>query len=247
MSSENSISNSKWPVIAGITRMTTIDYPEMLSTVFYTQGCQWRCQYCHNPELLSTRLTDPSSSKSLPWEQLMDYLDSRKGLLDAVVFSGGEPLIQPGLDKAMKLIKEKGFKIGIHTSGVLPQKTSLILPYLDWVGLDVKCMPENYGKITQRKKGLDAVWDVLEQLLAADVILECRTTVFWSLTPVNEILELAKLLASKGVKKYILQIGRAGNCLTKKLNKLENLPPEELPELLLELDKLFDEFVVRDN
>ena len=82
--------------IGGITPLTTIDFPGRLAAVLYCQGCPWRCSYCHNPELL-----DATTPAEMDWPQVLAFLRKRQGLLDGVVFSGGEPTLQAGLPQAL--------------------------------------------------------------------------------------------------------------------------------------------------
>ena len=129
--------------IGGLTPCTTIDYPGELSAVIFCQGCPWRCAYCHNPELLPEYLEHGISLASV-----MAFLEKRRGLLDAVVFSGGEPTMQAGLADVMSSVRQKGFLVGLHTSGAFPDKLDQILPLTDWVGMDIKAPFDEYEAIT---------------------------------------------------------------------------------------------------
>src|SRR5574343_2028982 len=123
--------------VGGLTPFTTIDFPGRLAAVVFCQGCPWRCGYCHNPHLHSPR------DGERPWGEVLGWLETRRGLLDGVVFSGGEPLLQRGL--------------------------AAVLPALDWVGFDVKGPFEDYRRITGAGAGGEAARDSLARLLAAGV------------------------------------------------------------------------------
>jgi len=129
--------------IGGFTPSTTIDYPDRLAAVIFCQGCPWRCGYCHNRELL-----DAAAPGKIPWDEILTFLDRRRGLLDAVVFSGGEPTLQPGLKEAILAVRERGFLTGLHTGGAYPDALAEILPHLDWVGMDIKAPFADYERIT---------------------------------------------------------------------------------------------------
>lgn len=129
--------------IGGFTPCTTIDYPGELAAVIFCQGCPWRCGYCHNPYL-----QDTGRAGTIAWDDLCRFLAKRRGLLDAVVFSGGEPTMQVGLSKAAKMVREMGFKVGLHTAGPWPERVLACLPHLDWVGMDIKAPFEEYEAIT---------------------------------------------------------------------------------------------------
>ena len=119
--------------VAGLTPYSSIDYPGCLSAVVWVQGCPWRCTYCHNPHLQS-RTAPPQ----MHWDAVMAFLRKRAGLLDAVVFSGGEATTDRHLAAAMADTKALGYKIGLHTAGCYPERLKAVLPLVDWVGLDIK-------------------------------------------------------------------------------------------------------------
>ncbi|MBP8264734.1 MAG: anaerobic ribonucleoside-triphosphate reductase activating protein, partial [Pseudomonas sp.] len=98
--------------VGGFVPLTTLDYPGRLACVLFCQGCAWRCRYCHNPGLIVPRGKDEK-----PWPEVLDFLRRRQGLLEAVVFSGGEPTLQAALPAAIAEVRELGFKIGLHTAG----------------------------------------------------------------------------------------------------------------------------------
>lgn len=129
--------------IGGLAPFTTIDYPDHLAAVLFCRGCPWRCGYCHNRSLLEVE-----GAGDLCWEKVSAFLDSRRGLLDAVVFSGGEPTMQPYLKHAVQVVREKGFLVGLHTAGAFPETLNEVLPCLDWVGMDLKAPFHEYARIT---------------------------------------------------------------------------------------------------
>ena len=130
--------------IGGLTRLSSVDYPGKLAAVVFCQGCAWRCSYCHNPHLL------PRSSRTLiPWGDIRRFLRARQGLLDAVVFSGGEPTLQRALASAMREVKAMGFLVGLHTAGIVPRRLQEVLPLLDWVSMDLKAPFEEHERVTR--------------------------------------------------------------------------------------------------
>ena len=129
--------------VGGLTRCTTIDYPGELAAVVFCQGCPWRCTYCHNKHLMSER-----ADTAMSWKEILRFLERRRGLLDAVVFSGGEPTLQACLVEAISTVKGFGFLIGIHTAGAFPEVIKQVLPLVDWVGMDIKAPFEEYEWIT---------------------------------------------------------------------------------------------------
>ncbi|EXJ16524.1 Ribonucleotide reductase of class III (anaerobic), activating protein [Imhoffiella purpurea] len=185
--------------IGGFTRLTTIDYPGELSAVVFCQGCPWRCRYCHNADLL-----DAGTPGFIPWPDIRGFLEQRIGLLDALVFSGGEPTAQSALGAAIRETRALGFKVGLHTGGAYPDRLRALLPLVDWVGLDIKALPREYPAITGvADSGLRA-WESLDLLLAARVPVEVRTTLMPDWTP-EQIAELAHGIADAGVEHYCIQ------------------------------------------
>ncbi|HEY8710991.1 MAG TPA: anaerobic ribonucleoside-triphosphate reductase activating protein, partial [Burkholderiaceae bacterium] len=162
--------------VGGLTPFTTIDYPGQLAAVVFVQGCPWRCVYCHNPHLQRRDATAPTA---LQWEDVRRWLERRTGLIDAVVFSGGEPTRDPALPEAMAQARALGFRIGLHTAGLYPQRLQQVLPLADWVGLDVKAPladDDRYARITGVRGSAAPVRRSLAAVRASGVDFECRTT-----------------------------------------------------------------------
>lgn len=201
---------SRWPClpVAGLTPMTTLDYPDHLAAVIFLQGCPLRCGYCHNPQML-----EPSRAKPDEWAEVEAFLETRRGLLEGVVFSGGEPTLHADLPLAAERVRALGFKVGLHTAGVYPRRLAAMLPYLDWVGLDVKGPDALFDAIVGRPGMGAAHRESLTQLLASDVAFECRTTVHWRDINLEDLRCLALDLAAQGVEHYAIQVARTGQCL----------------------------------
>ncbi len=218
------------PAVGGLTPFSTVDWPGTLAAVVFIAGCPWRCHYCHNPEL-QTR------AARYDWREVRAFLETRQGLLDAVVFSGGEPLSEPRLPSMMRDARRMGFRIGLHTAGIYPLRLADVLRYLDWVGLDIKADAQGYDDITGRRDSQRPAQACLTQLLTSGVDFECRIT--WHPHWLDEarLLVLARELARRGVKRFAVQRARAR--------------PDTPPALLLSaqaqtvLHGLFDAFAYR--
>ncbi|MBT8438845.1 MAG: anaerobic ribonucleoside-triphosphate reductase activating protein [Gammaproteobacteria bacterium] len=186
--------------IGGITPLTTIDFPDALSAVIFCQGCPWRCRYCHNSTLVKR-----NTETRYRWKDILKKLGQRVGLLDAIVFSGGEPTLQPGLHDAIHDIKALGFKAGLHTAGCYPEKLEKLLPSLDWVGFDIKAPAEDYDQITGVSNSGDKAWQSLELLQNSNVDYEVRITVHDDLLPDDRLKTLLQRLSVMGIKNIALQ------------------------------------------
>jgi len=191
--------------VGGLTPMTSIDFPGRLAAVLYCQGCPWRCAYCHNPELRERR-----QKRGLQWSQVLGFLKRRQGLLDAVVFSGGEPTLQSKLVDAVQEVKALGFEVGLHTAGAYPQRLGSLLPLLDWVGMDVKAPFHRYEKVIGVSANDSRIRESISRVLQSGVAHEFRTTVDLKLLSERDILSLAHVLKDLGVSHYVLQECRYG-------------------------------------
>lgn len=225
--------------VGGLTRLSTTDWPGMLAAVVFCQGCPWRCGYCHNPHLI------PSHSEGeLPWGEVIAFLERRVGLLDAVVFSGGEPTSQAGLADAMREVRTLGFRIGLHTGGAYPRRLAEVLPLVDWVGFDVKAPFADYPHTTGVAGSGAPAKASLEMLLASGVAHEIRTTVHPALLPDAALAGLARQLAASGVKRYVVQAFRAQGCADATL-KAHTARERPLHAVANELAELFPDFSLR--
>ncbi|MFZ5558740.1 MAG: anaerobic ribonucleoside-triphosphate reductase activating protein [Pseudomonadota bacterium] len=189
--------------IGGLTPLSLTDYPGQLAAVVFCQGCAWRCGYCHNPHLLP-----PRAGGGVEWRDVVRFLRRRVGLLDAVVFSGGEPTRQPGLAAAAAQARALGFHVGLHTAGVHPRRLEAVLPQVDWVGFDVKAPFHAYAAITGVEGSGAAALASLRLVLASGVGHEVRTTVHPALLPPAGLLELARTLVAMGVARFVVQEAR---------------------------------------
>ncbi len=169
--------------IAGLVPFSTVDWPGKIAASVFLQGCPWKCPYCHNREIL-----DPRVPGQIPWAQVEELLSKRRGLLDGLVFSGGEALMQASdhrgvsaLEDALRRVHSLGFKTGLHTAGAYPERLRHLLDQglLDWVGLDVKALPSEYEMVTGSPIASARVEASLESLVShPEVDSEVRLTLW---------------------------------------------------------------------
>ena len=227
--------------IAGVETFSMVDYPGQMSAVIFTQGCPWRCPFCHNAELQTIK-----TETGFIWKNFLKFLEVRKGRLNAVVFSGGEPLMQDSLIEAITEVKKIGdFKIGLHTGGYRPEMLKKVLPYVDWVGFDIKAPLEEsrYQEIIQVNQ-LSKVKESLDLLLKSGKHFECRTTCDPRFLSINDILRIGEELSQMGVKEYYIQQYRpiASDTTTKDTDCEKFF---HCTELLTKLKTLFEKFDIR--
>lgn len=186
--------------VGGLTPLTTIDFPGRLAAVVFCQGCPWRCVYCHNPHLIPAD-TPPERS----WEAVRVFLARRRGLLDGVVFSGGEPTLQSALPEAMREVRDMGFQVALHTAGMYPERLAAVLPMLDWVGLDIKAPAHLHDAIVGAPGGHARVLASLDLILASGVAHQCRTTWSPELYDAETLAAMTAGLADRGVRHWTRQ------------------------------------------
>ncbi|WP_435738215.1 anaerobic ribonucleoside-triphosphate reductase activating protein [Cellulosimicrobium sp. PMB13] len=202
-------------VLAGTSPLSTVDWPGRLVATVFTQGCPWRCGYCHNPGLIPVAPPAPPRTERAPriegaprWPDVLAFLERRRGLLDGVVFSGGEPTLHPGLLGAIDDVRALGFAVGLHTGGAWPARLARLLPFVDWVGLDVKHLPSRYPAVTGTAPSGPRAFESLAVLLRSGVDHEVRTTVDPHVHTRTELVALGAHLHRLGVRRWVLQEAR---------------------------------------
>ena len=193
-------------VIAGLQKMTLLDYPGKVACTVFLQGCNFRCPFCHNRDLLDT------APEAIGREELLAFLNKRKGLLDAVCISGGEPTLQPDLEPLMREIKALGYAVKLDTNGSRPAvlKHLVAQGLLNYVAMDVKNSPAQYANtIGMDTPAPDAMEESLSFLLSNAVDYELRTTVVAELHSEQSVEELGRWLhrlsPEQKAKRFFLQ------------------------------------------
>lgn len=208
--------------VGGLEKLSAVDWPGMLAAVVFCQGCAWRCRYCHNTHLQPFR-----SDSEIPWEGVVRWLARRRGLLDGVVFSGGEATHQGALAAAMRQVRGIGFKVGLHTAGSSPDVLAGLIPLLDWVGFDYKAPFPLYGRVTGRDQG-ERARESLRLILEAGVACEVRTTWHPDLLTGDDLSGMAVALCDAGVKTWVIQRFRPEGCVDA---ALRDAPVPAVPEI----------------
>ena len=186
--------------IGGFQKFSLIDYPGKICAIIFTQGCNFRCPYCHNPELVIPEKFE----KPIPEKDVFSFLKTRIGKLDAVEITGGEPTLQPDLIDVIKKIKKMGFLVKLDSNGSNPKILKKILDsgLVDYVAMDVKTSLPKYKKVGAGDK-INQIQESIEIIKNKAKDYEFRTTVVPKIVDKNDIKEITKNL--KGVKRFILQ------------------------------------------
>lgn len=191
--------------IHGFNKTTLLDYPEHLAATIFTGGCNFRCPFCHNAELV----LNPGAQPLISEEEVLGYLDKRRGILEGVCITGGEPTLQADLPDFARKIKEKGFLVKLDTNGYRPEVLWQLLEagLLDYVAMDIKASKENYAKAAGVQKiDLSRIEESVAMVLSSGIDYEFRTTVVKGIHEPEEFEAVGRWLA--GSKKYFLQAFR---------------------------------------
>lgn len=185
-------------IISGLQKTSLLDYPEKISTIVFTNGCNFRCGYCHNPELLT-----PFAREVLSIPAFFEFLKTRIGKIDAVVITGGEPCLQTGLKEFILEIKNLGFLVKLDTNGSFPDILKELIAYTDYIAMDIKAPFEKYSEITCSNIDIEKIKKSINLIMNSEVDYEFRTTVVKSQLCIDDLVEISEII--KGAKKYYLQ------------------------------------------
>jgi len=216
--------------IGGLQKLTLVDYPGKIVATVFLIGCNFKCGFCHNPELIDSRSNSIISEK-----EFFDFLKQRKGLLDGVCITGGEPTLSSGLLDFVKKIKGLGFLVKLDTNGSNPEILKELINSLDYIAMDIKTSSEKYDKAVNVKVNLDNINKSIDLIKNSNVDYEFRTTVIPGLVDKNDFVDIGKWL--KGVKKFVLQQFRNKKVLDKKFEKIRPYSDEDFYKFKKILEK----------
>ncbi len=189
--------------VHGLIKLSLLDYPGKLCATIFTGGCNFRCPFCHNGDIV---LGDKLSSAKIQWEEVLEFLSKRTKVLDGVCISGGEPTLQANLKSRIQEVKALGFLVKLDTNGTRPAiiKNLIEANLLDYVAVDIKNSKEKYALTT----GMDILDiaqldETIDYLLNCDIDYEFRTTVVKEFHQIDDFLHISEWL--QGAKKYYLQ------------------------------------------
>lgn len=186
--------------IQGFQKLTLLDYPGRTACTVFTGGCNLRCPFCHNADLVRTPMAGPNLT-----DEVLTYLARRQGILDGVCITGGEPLLQPDLVDFIRQVKELGYGVKLDTNGSLPDRLAALLDtgLVDYVAMDVKSSPAGYAAVA----GVDTEWTVFDRsiriLRDSGVPHEFRTTAVGGLHTPEDFAAIGGWLA--GTSAYYIQ------------------------------------------
>jgi len=250
-------------LIGGLQKSSLIDYPGKIAAIVFTQGCNFRCPYCHNPELINNDFATRANTEDselgfclspsplvgeglgVRGASVIEFLNSRINKLDAVVITGGEPTLQNGLEEFIKAVKSMRFLVKLDTNGSNPEvlKNLLDKKLVDYVAMDIKGPVEKYPQITCSQINASNISKSIELLKQYGVDYEFRTTVVKSQLQVEDFEKIGEMI--KGAPKYYLQKFVPTKTLNKSFMKEETYSDEEFVGIVKVLEKYVDRVDVR--
>lgn len=226
-------------IIGGHLKTSFIDYPDKVSTVFFTRGCNFRCPYCHNAELVLNTSGDTEST------YIQNFLDKKRKYLDGIVVSGGEPTIHKDLPEFLAWLKTWGLPLKLDTNGTNPRMLRQLLRdrVVDFVAMDIKAPLRMYGEVASAMVSIQDVQESRELLMSSDTEYEFRTTVTKELLSLEEVEEIADEIA--GAKRFALQRFRDNEGVLAGEGLYTAYGPEEMNSLKERLEGRFETFIMR--
>lgn len=225
--------------ISGMEKLTLLDYPSKTACLIFTQGCNLKCPFCQNSALLDT-----NHDGIIDENEVLAYLDKRKGIIDGICISGGEPLIQKDVEKFIKRVKEKGVQVKLDTNGSNPKKLKDLIDkkLIDYVAMDIKNDFTDYGKTAGIEKiNTNKIKESIKILENSDIEYEFRTTIVKELHDLKKIENICKYINRKS--KYYLQNYR--DSITVLQKGLTGFSDKELQEIKEKLSKKYPNVMIR--
>jgi pyruvate formate lyase activating enzyme len=213
--------------IGGFQKTSLLDYPDTISAIIWTVGCNFRCPFCYNKDLVLGKV------ETVPECEVLSFLEKRKGLVEGLVISGGEPLMQNDIVLFLEKVKKLGYLIKIDTNGMYPEKLKELIDkkLVDYVAMDVKASKEKYEKLTDVKTDIAKIEESIKIIRNSALDYEFKTTFIPGLLTKGDILNIAKWL--EGSKRFYLQQFKNDSIfISSKLQDALPYPREELLEIL---------------
>ena len=229
--------------LGGLQKMTTVDYPGKIAATVFLIGCNFRCPYCHNPELVL-----PEKIKKHPKIKKSDFfkfLDKRVGLLEGVCITGGEPTLNSDLPEFISNIKKKGFLVKLDTNGTNYKMLKELIDkdLIDYISMDIKTSIKKYDKLLESGNVISQIKKSINIIKNSNKDYEFRTTVVPGIVNESDIKEIGQLL--KKVKKFVLQQFIPGKTIDPAFEKIKPFSEEKLKKMTTILKRTIENVEVR--
>ena len=226
-------------VISGFQKLTLVDYPGHTACILFTLGCNFKCPFCHNSDLIKCT----NKSNIIDEQVVFDYLDKRKGLIDGVCISGGEPLLQKNIEMFIKKIKEKGYKVKLDTNGSNPilLKKLIAENLINYVAMDVKNTFPKYDVTTGVSTSIENIKESILILKQSNIDHEFRTTIVKELHDLEDIKQILDYIGTDS--KFYIQNYR--DCETVLKKGLHGFNDSELLDIEKKLERKYPNVIIR--
>lgn len=210
-------------IFAELEKCTLIDYPGRTACMVYTIGCNFRCPYCHNPELV-----DETAEGKVTEDDVLRFLDTRKGLLDGIVITGGEPTMHEDLLSFMEKVKAAGFLVKLDSNGTNPRmlEEAIRRKLVDYIAMDIKSPMAKYMNTVARPVDLQKIEESKRLIMSSGIEYEFRTTIVKALLSEDDILQIGREI--QGAKRYFLQAFVSTKLLNPQFRKKVSYGKEEM-------------------
>ena len=227
--------------IGAFQRFSLNEYPGKISAIIFTQGCNFRCPYCHNPELVKKELFQ----ESIPEKEIFSFLNKRQNKLDAVSITGGEPTLHPDLPSLISKIKSMGFLVKLDTNGTNPQMLKKLIHYnlINYIAMDIKAPLEKYENVTKVQVDTEAISKSIDLIKNLKIEYEFRSTLTEKLLSNEEVINIGKLLGK--AKRYYLQNFVFSKTLDEKFESAKSISAERCNFFTKVFQTNFLEFAIR--
>ena len=233
--------------IGNVQRFSLIDYPGRICAIIFTQGCNFRCPYCHNPELVaaSAPKKGASSETTMAADDILAFLEQRRGKLDAVSITGGEPLLQRGLTTFIEQVRSLGYLVKIDTNGSFPEplKKLIARELLDYIAMDVKAPLDRYEAVIKAPIAPENITESIRMIMNSGIDYEFRTTLVRTLLTTQDVEKIGTLIG--GARLYVLQRFVPSKTLDPAFMEERAWTDEELSDIKKRLERSVSSVIVR--
>ena len=229
-------------IIGGFQRFSLIDFPGKICAIIFTQGCNFRCPYCHNPELVDAKLPGGAAVSD---GEVLSFLERRKGKLDAVTVTGGEPLMQPDLEVFLSRVRALGYPIKLDTNGSFPHRLEGIIQSksVDYLAMDIKTTPEKYRSVIRKDVDISKILESITLIKNSGLDHEFRTTLVKPLFEKEDFRTIGRL--AENCKLYALQRFVPSKTLDEEFLSKETYSDKELDEFKAIMETFVQRCIVR--
>lgn len=225
--------------IAGLQKLTLLDYPGKMACIIFTKGCNFNCDYCQNSELISL-----DGSDHIDEEELFTFLNKRKNILEGVVITGGEPTIHKDLKDFIYKIKKLGYKVKLDTNGCNPSMLKELIEekIIDYIAMDIKTTFGDYETVIRKKINIENIKESINLIKKSNIDYEFRTTIIKDIHSIDKIINICKIVGPNK-KLYLQNFEQSENVRNK---SLKSFTKEELNNIQKMISGKYPNVIVRN-